>query len=171
MCPNRFKIPITLLLTEKLFTADPNIGCLDGMFSQMTQQIQFLQRRIIFVVVYVCDDLQFALCLVHILENLHKFSSSSTSPCNNISVCVKCSGNGSFYSFTIYLCGRKTIGRHLDVIFQKNIARASSELKLPLKIMFPILVFPIFIHKENFDFFSIWNLIFLVHIKFLDHDY
>ena len=75
MCPNRFKIPITLLLTEKLFTTDPNISCLDGMFSQMMQQIKFLQRRIIFVVVYVCDDLQFALCLVHILDNVKIYTS------------------------------------------------------------------------------------------------
>ena len=75
MCPNRFKIPITLLLTEKLFTADPNISFLDGMFSQMMQQIQFLQRRIIFVAVYVCDGLQFAFCLVHILDNVKIYTS------------------------------------------------------------------------------------------------
>ena len=75
MCPNRFKIPITLLLTEKLFTADLNISCLDGNFSQMMQQIQFLQRRIMFVVVYVCDDLQFAFCLVHILDNVKVYTS------------------------------------------------------------------------------------------------
>ena len=151
MCPNRFKIPITLLLTEKLFTTDPNISCLDGMFSQMMQQIKFLQRRIIFVVVYVCDDLLFALFLVHILDNVKIYTSFLVVLLHLVIIYLSVSNvPGSFCSFTIYLCGRKTIGRHLDVIFQRNIARASSELKLPLKIMFPI-----FIHKENFDFFSI----------------
>ena len=33
MCPNQFKISITLLKpVNKLFIANPNIGCLDGFF-------------------------------------------------------------------------------------------------------------------------------------------
>lgn len=86
-------------------------------------------------------------CLVHILDNVKNCTSLQVVLLRLVIIYLSVSNilaADFFCAFIIDLCGRKAIGCHLDVFFQRNFPRAFSELKLPLKMMLPILVFLIF---------------------------